>query len=86
MYAMIKYIFKTIIVHIHLSLQLYFKHICLLLYEEDFAETRGITSYCRPFCGHAYLPMLGVSPLGNISGASCVSSNYFFAGHSAIIQ
>lgn len=83
---MIKYIFKTIIVHMHLSLQFYFKHISLLLCEEDFAETIGITSYCRPFCGHAYLPMPDVSPLGSISGASCVSSNYLFAGHSAIIQ
>ena len=70
MYAMIKYIFKTIIVHMCLSLQFYFKYMCQLLCQEDFAEIIGIASYCRPFCGHANLPMLGVSPLGSISGAS----------------
>lgn len=42
-----------------IAILFYFKHICELLREEDFAGTTGIASYCRPFCDHAYLPMLG---------------------------
>ena len=42
-----------------IAILFYFKHICELLCEEDFSGTKGIASYCRPFCDHAYLPMLG---------------------------
>lgn len=66
-YAMIKHIFKTIIVHIHLSLQFYFKNIYLYCYGEIFADNRNY-QLLQTFCGHAYLPMLDVSPLGSISG------------------